>query len=37
MRYTIEGDSLPAVFISLEPGEKLVSEVCWQQWTVPLP
>ncbi len=33
MRYTIEGDSLPAVFISLEPGEKLVSEVGGRIWT----
>ena len=33
MRYTIEGGSLPALFISLEPGEKLVSEVGGRIWT----
>ncbi len=33
MRYTIEGGSLPAVIIQLDPGEKLLSEVGGRTWS----
>ncbi len=33
MQYSIEGGSLPAVIISLDPGEKLISEVGGRTWS----
>jgi len=33
MQYSIEGGSLPAVIISLNPGEKLISEVGGRTWS----
>ena len=33
MRYTIEGDSLPAVMIQLDPGETMISEVGGRTWS----
>ena len=33
MKYSIEGGSLPAVIISLDPGEKLISEVGGRTWS----
>ncbi|MBO4903105.1 MAG: AIM24 family protein [Lachnospiraceae bacterium] len=33
MQYSIEGGSLPALIISLEPGEKLISEVGGRTWS----
>lgn len=33
MRYSIEGGSLPAVIIQLDPGEKLLSEVGGRTWS----
>lgn len=33
MRYTIEGGSLPAVIIQLDPGEQLLSEVGGRTWS----
>lgn len=33
MRYTIEGGTLPAVIIQLDPGEKLLSEVGGRTWS----
>ena len=32
MRYSIEGDSLPAVIIQLDPGESLISEAGGRTW-----
>ena len=33
MQYSIEGGSLPALIISLDPGEKLISEVGGRTWS----
>ena len=33
MRYTIEGGSLPAVLVTLEPGERILSEVGARTWS----
>ena len=33
MQYSIEGGSLPAVIISLDPGEKIISEVGGRTWS----
>ena len=33
MRYSIEGGSLPALIISLDPGEQLISEVGGRTWS----
>ncbi len=33
MRYSIEGGSLPAVIVQLDPGEKLLSEVGGRTWS----
>ena len=33
MKYSIEGGSLPAVVIQLDPGETLISEVGGRTWS----